>query len=238
MFIIQGGKMDTRVIEKVKKLLALSESSNENEAKLAMLKVQEIVVKYKISMKEVENYKIYNTKVLNKKTKISFKSAKWKGLLGSLIADNFGCYCYYNTNKTHIITFLGREEDITVCNIVLEYAIDCILSETNRIRYRYRKDGYSTKGIVSDYALGFISGLNDKFEEQKRDNQEWGLVLQKDSEVIERYENIKFKGYINLNQKFEGNSDIMQQGVEDGKKFSISDKVEQGKSDESVLLNS
>ena len=63
-------------------------------------------------------------------------------------------------------------------------------------------------------------------------------IVQKDSEVIERYENIKFKGYINLNQKFEGNSDIMQQGVEDGKKFSISDKVEQGKSDESVLLNS
>ncbi|MBP2032742.1 hypothetical protein J2Z42_001416 [Clostridium algifaecis] len=228
--------MDTKIVEKIKKLLALSESSNEYEAKVAMLKVQELLVKYKLSMKEVKDYKICSSKVLTKKTKISFTSAKWKGRLASLIADNFSCYCYYKIKRTNIITFLGREEDVTVCNIVLEYAIDCIASETNRIKYQYRRDGYSTVGIVSDYAIGFISGLNDKFEEQKRKNQEWGIILAKDTEVTEQYENIDFNRSINLNQKFKGNSDVLEQGIEDGRKFSISDKVEQGKSGEIDLL--
>ena len=42
--------MDEKLIEKIKKLLALSESSNENEAKIAMLKAQELLAKHKLSI--------------------------------------------------------------------------------------------------------------------------------------------------------------------------------------------
>ena len=29
-------------------------------------------------------------------------------------------------------------------------------------------------GIENDFALGFIVGLNEKFEKQKQENKEWG----------------------------------------------------------------
>ena len=226
--------MDTKLIERIQKLLSLSESSNEHESKVAMLKAQEILVKHKLSIQEVKNIKISNSKILENKSNISFTKAKWKGKLANLIADNFGCYNYYRTRRVHTIAFFGKEEDVMVCNIVLEYSIDCIESNIKRIQRESKKEGYSVKGIGNDYALGFIDGLKENFEEQKRHNQEWGLILVKDKEVVDAYTNIAFTGSVNSNAKFQGNTDIYHQGVKDGEKFSITDKITEGV-DEQVL---
>ena len=55
--------MDIKVVEKIKKLLALSESSNEHEAKVSLLKAQELLAKHKLSLKEVKEFKIYNNSI-------------------------------------------------------------------------------------------------------------------------------------------------------------------------------
>lgn len=217
--------MNQSIVEKIKKLLALSKSGNEHEAEMSMLKAQELLAKYKLSIKEVEDFKVKSSNVQAKKSDITFTSAKWKGQLSFIIADNFGCYCYLSTYRTHLIVFLGREEDVNICNIVMRYAVDCIESGAGKIKYKYVKAGYSTRGIVNDYAAGFIYGLNSKFEEQKKANKEWGLVLMKDQDVSEAYNSIKFKGSINTNTAFRGNFDIYEEGIKDGKKFSISDKI-------------
>lgn len=215
--------MENNIIIKIKKLLALSESSNEYEAKVAMLKAQELLAKHKLSLKEIEEHEDIN--VMEGKTNITFRQGKWKGKLADLIAENFGCYHYYRTNRTHTIIFMGKDEDVTVCKMVLEYAVDSINSVVNRLRYQYRKEGYSTKGLENDYALGFIEGLEYAFEEQKQENQEWGLVLARDKEVVEAYEKKEFIGSINTNTNFRGFNEAYFKGVEDGEKFSISDKI-------------
>lgn len=215
--------MENNIIIKIKKLLALSESSNEYEAKVAMLKAQELLAKHKLSLKEIEEHEDIN--VMEGKTNITFRQGKWKGKLADLIAENFGCYHYYRTNRTHTIIFMGKDEDVTVCKMVLEYAVDSINSVVNRLRYQYRKEGYSTKGLENDYALGFIEGLEYAFEEQKQENQEWGLVLARDKEVVEAYEKKEFIGSINTNTNFQGFNEAYFKGVEDGEKFSISDKI-------------
>lgn len=229
--------LDTKLVEKIKKLLALSESSNENEAKTAMLKAQELLARHKLSLKEVKEYRITNTLIKEKVSNISFRQGKWKAKLGNIVAENFGCYQYFKRGTSRTIAFFGREEDIVVCNIVLEYAVDCIISSVKRLRYQYFKDGYSTKGLENDYALGFISGLEKMFEEQKKKNQEWGLVIVKDAEVVEAYNNIKFKGGINTSTTFQGHSEAYYQGKEDGEKFSVSDKITEGETEQQLTLS-
>jgi hypothetical protein len=228
--------MDEKIIVKVQKLLALSESSNENEAQLSLLKAQELLAKHKLSLKEVKEFKSYNRSIKEKVSSVSFTKAKWKAKLSRLIADNFACYHYFKSRRTHTIAFFGREEDVTVCNIVLEYAVDCINSSVKRLKYQYSKHGYSTKGLENDYALGFIKGLREKFEEQKKKNQQWGLVLVKDAEVVEAHSNIKFERSINTQTEFQGYTEIYNQGYEDGEKFSISDKISEGKADDQLSL--
>lgn len=228
--------MDTKIVQRVQKLLALSESSNEHEARLAMLKAQEILVKHKLSLKEVKEFKMSNSAIKKKASTVSFTKARWKAQLASLIADNFGCYCYLKTRHTHFVIFFGREEDVTVCNIVLEYAVDCINSSVRKLRYKYSRLGHSTKGLENDYAMGFINGLNKAFEKQKRTNEKWALVLLKDKEVVDAYAEIEFTKTIDTNIKFRGFSDEYYQGIEDGKGFSISDKITNEESNEVLEL--
>lgn len=231
--------MDSKIVGKIQKLLALSESSNKHEAELSMLKAQELLARHKLSLREIKDFKIIKSAIKENISKITFTKAKWKAQLANVIADNFGCYLYFKTRYSHSITFFGREEDVTVCNIVLEYAIDCINSAVKRLKQQYIRNGYSTKGLENDFAIGFIDGLQVKLEEQKGANQEWGLVLVKDKEVVEAYGQIKFnKRKIDTSTQFQGHSEVYEKGHEDGEKFSISDKITEGENEDLFALAS
>lgn len=236
---MKGGKgLESKIIEKIQKLLSLSESSNEHEAKLAMLKAQKLLTKYKLSLREVKEYKSYNSIIREKRSNISFRTAKWKAHLAKLIADNFGCYIYYKTRYSHTITFFGREEDVVVCNIVLEYAVDCIDNSIKKLQYQYRRNGLSVRGLANDYAIGFIEGLREQFDEQKKANQEWGIILAKDKEVMEAYEQKEFEGSVDTSIKFKGHDEVYFKGHEDGQKFSITNKITEGTEDTLRTLQS
>lgn len=212
------------IVLKIKKLLALSKSSNENEAKSSLLMAQKLLMKHKLTMKEINEYK--ETSIKELKTDITYKKAKWKGKLAKVIANNYKCYVYSEVNYSNQIMFFGREEDTTICKIVLEYAIDSINSKVKLLQKEAKKNYMSVKGIENDYALGFISGLEKAFEEQKRKyKDEWSLVVLKDKEVVEEYENFS-KGFKTYPIKYVvENGKHFNEGVKDGKNFDITTRV-------------
>ncbi len=215
------------IILKVKKLLALSKSTNENEALSAMMMAQKFIMKYKLSIKEVEEFN--DISIGANGTGLKFRSSKWKALLGRVIANNFGCYMFYRSGKTHEICFFGKEEEVTICKIMLEYAIKCIDSNSSKILKEMKKDRRRKhfNGIKSDYALGFISGLDQRFKDQVKSNQEWGLVFVKDPMVIEKYKEYScgFES-ISIEEKYKKHDKIYKLGQNDGKEFNISNKIE------------
>lgn len=211
--------MDNNVVEKIRKLLALAGSDNKHESESAMLKAQELLAKHNLSLSSIEDHEPKNVK--EDKTGVTFTKAKWKARIATVIADNFRCQMYFKTYRVHEITFLGLEEDVTICKIMLEYAIECIGNEVRKLSKEYRKNGESTKGLENDFALGFAEGLATKFEDQKTRNQEWGLVLVKPKEVQEAYSNIKFSKKKVGCAEFKGLKDAYLDGVEAGKQFDI-----------------
>lgn len=223
--------MDENIILKIKKLLALSKSSNQNEAQNAMLKAQKLLIKYKLSLQEIESYSIEKIKIEDFKTNQKFRGKSWKGNLAQVIADNFGCFLYYNTGnyKVHRVCFYGKEEDVVIANIMFEYAVKWINLEGNKLVKRMKQDKRRKHfdGIKNDYALGFIAGLKERFKSQIKENELWGLVLQKDQVVIDSYNEFSSGfGRISVNEKFNRHYQAYRQGEYDGKKFDISDKIE------------
>lgn len=223
--------MDENIILKIKKLLALSKSSNQNEAQNAMLKAQKLLIKYKLSLQEIESYSIEKIKIEDFKTNQKFRGKSWKGNLAQVIADNFGCFLYYNTGnyKVHRVCFYGKEEDVVIANIMFEYAVKWINLEGNKLVKRMKQDKRRKHfdGIKNDYALGFIAGLKERFKSQIKENESWGLVLQKDQIVIDSYNEFSSGfGRISVNEKFNRHYQAYRQGEYDGKKFDISDKIE------------
>ncbi|MBS5308893.1 MAG: hypothetical protein KHY57_20270, partial [Clostridium sp.] len=77
----------------------------------------------------------------------------------------------------------------------------------------------------------------ERFNEQIRNNSEWGLVIQKDQIVIDKYKEFsKDFGTVNVTQKFYKHSNAFKLGQEDGRKFDISDKIER-EGEESKLIS-
>jgi len=217
------------IILKIQKLLALSKSSNENEAQNAMMMAQKFLVKYKLSIRDIEQYKNEFVKVNENRTGIKFRGSNWKSNLSQVIADNFGCYLFYRTGRTHEICFYGKEEDVIIARIMLEYAIKCINSNGDKLVKKLKQDKRRKHfdGIKNDYALGFVRGLSERFEEQTQSNKEWALVLVKDQVVIDRYNEFSSNfGKVQTDVSFKKHLVAFKLGRVDGKAFDISNKIE------------
>lgn len=220
--------MNEEVMARIKKLLALSESSNENESKTAMLQVQRLMAKHRLTMKEVKEANKEPINIITQETEVTYTRARWKYLLSNVIAENFGCYSYVVVYYTNRITFFGKDEDVTVCKIMLEYALNCIDCEVDKYKKQYKRERKSTRGLENTYALGFIKGLQNAFEKQKADNEEWGLVLVREQEVVDAFNDIKFDNKPSKDVKpmdVAQDRDMYNRAIKDGERFSVSDRI-------------
>lgn len=118
--------------EKIKKLLALSESSNEHEAKSALLKAKKLMAEHKIAEIDLEG--IGKKKVVHIKTEFdcSKRREAWMISLSAIIGQNFCCQSYrrkeYN-KQVATICFVGLANGEWVecegCGKIINYGDGC-----------------------------------------------------------------------------------------------------------------
>lgn len=213
--------------EKIKKLLALSESPNENEARAALLKARQLMAEHKILESELNDVRKQDVKKVI--TEISFTTRKnpWILDLSKIIGGNYCCGFYANRKyhgKSMNVGFVGFEADLEICIAVFEYAVDCILSRI-KILKKENKDFSSpyVKNICDNYGFGFANGIKNAFEKQQEENEEgWGLVLTVPKEVEEVIATFKKR---NLNMKLSRNEKAYGDGYNDGRSFDPTKRI-------------
>lgn len=212
--------------EKIKKLLALSESSNEHEAKAALLKAKQLMMEHKITESDLVDKKESSVKKVESTITYSSRRDPWIDRLAGILAENYQCRFVESRNwgkQTRNVQFWGLEEDVEICLKVFEYAVDCIRSQCKRIRKEnFDYTAQSRSILCNGYAMGFILGLKEAFEEQMESiKSEWGLVPMMSEEVVHstddlkevRSNNIKASGIYKLS------------GYADGKNFNMGNRV-------------
>lgn len=115
--------MSERVIERVKKLLALSRSSNPHEASAAAEKARELIQKYKLDRAEVE-LKEEGAEV--ESLDYSTNVVGWQRDLGFVIARSFFCRAIHtprgkDTGGRSWLHFVGKPEDIDTTKTLFEF---------------------------------------------------------------------------------------------------------------------
>ena len=115
--------------EKIKKLLSLAQSDNEHEAQAALVKAQELMVKHKLSEKDLDDVKKQSVKTIC--TGLKYSTAKDSFILGltNVIAENYCCVHYAQHGyraKTREMVIAGLEDDVDICMQVLQKAVDTI----------------------------------------------------------------------------------------------------------------
>lgn len=189
--------METDYREKIRKLLALAESPNEHEARAALLKARELMAQHKLTEAEIADRPPKNVvKVLTDVT-CSKRRDPWAVTLAATIGENYCCQSFRSHVKgkqTYTIGFIGFEDDVEICQMVFNYAMDCVRSHNNMIRRRYADQ---MTQLCDSYGYGFTIGVSEAFRKQQEQNEAgWGLVLVTPPEVVEASKDLKKVKYV------------------------------------------
>lgn len=170
--------------EKIKKLLALSESPVQAEAEAALLKARELMAKYKIEQSELESCS--NMELTIKYIEEIYYSRRkdfWLHEVCLLVGENFPVVITVShrcgkQSRTPVV--LGYSDDVEIAVQIIKYIYDSVYSWSKAYS---KKNQIKSKTIQSEirngFGLGFCRGWEKALREQKKQNPEWGLMLVK-----------------------------------------------------------
>lgn len=209
-----------KVLDKIKKLLALGDSNkndSDEEAKRAMLKAQELMAKYDISAEEVEGEEEeqYSHEECEHKWDYAYRIP-----LANVLSKNFRCMVYTRGKK---VVFMGHSSDAKICKATFEFAYQFIQRRGNSLYNKRYTMGMPTKGVFNSYAQGFITGLQEAFDVQCR-----ALAIVTPPDVVEEFTRVS-KGWRSKKATSitRGAFDyqVYTEGMRDGKEFMNRDKL-------------
>lgn len=130
-----------KVLDKIKKCLALGKSANEHEASQALKQAQALMRKYEISDADVVLSDIGEQSGVRK---MAFKLAEWQWSVANMVADVFGCKCYM-LGKTMMFYGLGKRAEIAA------YAFEVVYRQIAAARRNFLKTCRARKSAHRRY---------------------------------------------------------------------------------------
>ena len=215
-----------KIIEKVKKLMALGNSTNEHEAKLAADKVAEILTKYNLSMQQVDAKKSYEQRKLELKTQRLRREDSW---ILPLLRDFYFVrpiikkeYDPSINKRRFINTYVLIGQPLNVA--VASYVFDFLYSQYKHLWAQYKKQYNKTSKSKEAYYHGLTHGIKLQLEKQvKRVEQEEGLILVKTDTQLDAFIEDLFKNLKNTksHSSYHQDQHAANAGIEAGKSLNI-----------------
>lgn len=178
-------QVSAEIIEKIQKLLALGQSPNENEAKLAVSRAQELLLKYNLKMSEVTNDGTtipVEEQVVDQMGHI----ANWKlNLLNSIAPHNFCTVLLRTETKGSNVRYclIGKTYNIDIVNSMYQYLIDAIerLARTEVSKEDVREVyGRFTPRARNSFKLGAAKRIGERLLEIREQEDNNGVDMNGD----------------------------------------------------------
>ena len=220
---------------KIVKLLALSESSNANEAKAALLKARELMAEHKLNLTDVvpEKQPVVRATIGIFCTKMT---DQWAVYLNKIVAEHYCCVAYrhihHKGDKRAELGLIGLKDDFEICKRIMLYAFESIQSRCTEFKRNGKKNGDSGRDIRSRcnaYGWGFCAGLSDAYDRQDETHQEWRLALVPPKEVRDVVNGMTSSTFAIAAIQEQDNLSMLQ-GYADGRRFDPGTRIgDQGK---------
>jgi hypothetical protein len=193
-------EVSINVLQRIKKLLSLAESSNENEAAAAASKAQELMFKHNLEVSDVAGIDL---KPDEKVDEHNFdldagesKLANWRSWLFSAVAETSLCQPYisrssrgYGKRGKLYGRVIGRKSDVEVA----QYTYSWLTNELERLSKQYMAnqiywDQYDSRKMRRSWlegaAIGVSRKLRNDFNARKVETeQSTALVVVRDKEI-------------------------------------------------------
>lgn len=237
-----------KILDKIRKLLALAQSPNENEAALALAMAKDLMLRYNIDNIDLEQETTEDIieidfKISHQAEESSLRFVYWLGkaflVRPILIKRNIG---QDKIKFERYIRFIGKQADVAASTYIFSF-IMLILDK--------KEKEYSKKSkIKKDYSLGFITAVCDKLkqiEDEKQSKSTYTVAAAKKESMLILSTNALIDNYIKekYNEKlFEGNNINMEidlnhfrNGYIEGGKYNLNKGLENHKSKIVTLID-
>lgn len=164
-------KDQDKIMDKIKKCLALSNSSNQHEAAIALAMAQKLMKEYNLSQTDIAE-----TEITEAKTQSTFRKApqEWENDLINLIKVAFGVeiiinhFTYRKSYRKSDWVFIGHNPNAQIA----AYAAKVLIRQIKRLRNDFLNTWPQTKLKYSKtkieranvFCRGIVEGLSDKIE--------------------------------------------------------------------------
>lgn len=221
--------MNDQIIKRIKKLLSLSQSHNENEAQLALVKAQELMIKHHIEESQISFDE--PPKIIHLTTEYYFTNYKNFYLCDGIdeLSDLYLCKVVFVRNKhssKQYIRIIGNENDCRILQKVIGFIKSNVDGWTRQLKKDYLlDDNQMINNCKNDYGLGFCRGLKSLLEMQRdRIQQEEGLVVTTPKEAQDYVDSLEgLLSFKNANISY--NQSLMDLGRSDGLQANIQNSI-------------
>ena len=172
----QNELFEDRMLDKVKKLLALAQSTNEHEAGAAMRKVQELYAQYNLDRAQLSDRNQYVHLVIAEGKK---RKNAWEQRIISILIEHFFVEIIIVQNfnaKTsqaeQAFEIIGTRENV----LMAEYVYYFLLGQ---IEYLLQKSNAKTRTQKASFRLGILEGFSDKLRVPPKAAEVRDTVIQK-----------------------------------------------------------
>ncbi|BBH53302.1 DUF2786 domain-containing protein [Fluviispira sanaruensis] len=165
----KNGSDDENILRKLEKLLSLAQSANENEALLAMEKVQELYAKYNIKrIQEGLDSEYYSLVVHIKKKKAPSTYVYVASLLQAHYFVNVIFSQLYDPladESFQTLEILGTRHNV----LMAEYVFHFLIERMEALWKNYQKEKSATSRYKLSYQKGLLVGFREKLDQLQKD---------------------------------------------------------------------
>lgn len=179
---------DTRILDRIRKLLSLAASENEHEAEAAMRTAQKLMLEHNLGELRARADRGYVHAHLGKPTARRGDHERW---LARILTDHFfvegivvSVYRPLEGKSGSVLEVLGTETNVSMAS----YVHDFLLAAAARLwREHKRRNGIKADRERRSYYSGVMRGFLDKLDADKRTNASTGLVWVGDPGLDEHF---------------------------------------------------
>jgi hypothetical protein len=156
------------LLRRVEKLMSLAQSSNENEAALAMQKVHELFLKHNLERAKSRITSRYVTLTINTKKK---RVDRAQSIIAGIINEHYFVRVIYSslfnaqTCESHkTIEVIGTQENV----LMAEYVFHFLEHSIQSLWEHYKKNGNTGQGTKNSYQAGLLTGFSRKLRRAEK----------------------------------------------------------------------
>lgn len=188
-------KLD-KIKERIEKLLnrTVEHGCTKSEAETSFKQARKLMAQYKMSesdinMNDSQNEIVDEVIETVKNTTIN-AHITWMRCLCKIIEHNFPVMVYYSKISKRVMNphFFGTKLDVDFAVSIFKHAIEYAIKNSNIYARKYKNLFGTAKDVKPSWLMGFVVGLNQKYQEQNASNKMYELMVITPKKVQDAFE--------------------------------------------------